>query len=79
MKNYKKILEGMPHRLVKLKNGRSGRRFARDVGIHQQNMALYLTGQAVPSLLTAIRIAEATHCSLDWLCMGKTEAFYSAH
>ena len=66
----KKLIEGLRRRLGKLQNGRSGRRFALDVGIHQQNMALYLTGQAVPSLLTAMRIASAEGCTLDWLCKG---------
>lgn len=66
----KRLRESIQRRLVRLQGSRSGRRFARDVGIHQQNMALYLAGQATPSLISAMRISSAERCSLDWLCNG---------
>ncbi|MGL6292643.1 helix-turn-helix transcriptional regulator [Eubacterium aggregans] len=45
--------------------------FAKEIGATQNSLYLYETGKRIPSLEVAIKIAERTGTSIDWLC-GKS-------
>ena len=65
-RHKKKLAE----RLALVRNGRSQRQFARDLGVFQQNVNRYESG-TTPHADFLIRLALKEGISLDWLMLGK--------
>ena len=60
----------IPERLAQVRNTRSQRQFARDLGVFQQNVNRYESG-TTPHADFLIRLALKEGISLDWLLLGK--------
>lgn len=59
-------------RLFSLKRrGESDAAFARRLGLQPQHLSNYRNGHHGLSVQTAIRVAEGTGISLDWLLLGR--------
>lgn len=65
-RHKKKISE----RLAKVRGERSQRRFARDLGVFQQNVNRYESG-TTPHTDFLITLAMKEGISIDWLLLGK--------
>ena len=65
-RHKKKLAE----RLALVRDGRSQRQFARDLGVFQQNVNRYESG-TTPHADFLIRLALKEGISLDWLMLGK--------
>ncbi|MCP1374688.1 helix-turn-helix domain-containing protein [Dyella lutea] len=44
---------------------------ANQFGVARETVRLWFAGEVLPALPRLIEIAEAYHCSLDWLAMGR--------
>ena len=60
-----------PARLARLRGDRSQRRFARDLGVFQQNINRYELGQSVPDFAFLVTVAMRENVRLDWLVFGR--------
>jgi transcriptional regulator with XRE-family HTH domain len=60
----------LPERLAQVRNNRSQRQFARDLGVFQQNVNRYESG-TTPHTDFLITLALKEHVSIDWLLLGK--------
>ena len=60
----------LPQRLAQVRNGRSQRQFARDLGVFQQNVNRYESG-TTPHTDFLITLALKEGVSIDWLLLGK--------
>ena len=60
----------LPERLSQVRNGRSQRQFARDLGVFQQNVNRYESG-TTPHTDFLITLALKENVSIDWLLLGK--------
>ena len=67
----KELYQAIRRRLTKLQGNRSQRQFARDVGIHQQNLNSYLRDERHPGVMQLVKIARAHRLSLNWLVLGR--------
>ena len=47
---------------------------AKKVGISRQTLGFYLSGKRMPDIESLVKIANATHHSLDWLVFGKNDS-----
>ncbi len=61
----------LPERLAQVRGDRSQRRFARDLGVFQQNVNRYESGAAMPHTDFLITLALKERISIDWLLLGK--------
>ncbi len=60
----------LPERLAQVRGDRSQRRFARDLGVFQQNVNRYESGTTPhPDFLITLALKEGI--SIDWLLLGK--------
>jgi transcriptional regulator with XRE-family HTH domain len=60
----------LPERLAQVRGDRSQRRFARDLGVFQQNVNRYESGTTPhPNFLITLALKEKI--SIDWLLLGK--------
>jgi len=64
-------------RLLELIGDSSVSEFARRVGLGESLVRKYLKGSE-PTLSRARQIAEATHCSLEWLASGEGDPYHQA-
>ena len=60
----------LPERLAQVRNNRSQRQFARDLGVFQQNVNRYESG-TTPHTDFLITLALKESVSIDWLLLGK--------
>jgi transcriptional regulator with XRE-family HTH domain len=60
----------LPERLAQVRDGRSQRQFARDLGVFQQNVNRYESG-TTPHTDFLITLALKENVSIDWLLLGK--------
>ncbi len=60
----------IPRRLEQIRDDRSQRSFARDLGVFQQNVNRYENG-TTPHADFLITLALQENVSLDWLLLGK--------
>ena len=60
----------LPERLSRVRDGRSQRQFARDLGVFQQNVNRYESG-TTPHTDFLITLALKENVSIDWLLLGK--------
>ena len=60
----------LPERLSRVRDGRSQRQFARDLGVFQQNVNRYESG-TTPHTDFLITLALKESISIDWLLLGK--------
>ena len=60
----------LPKRIAAVRGARSQRRFARDLGVFQQNVNRYESG-TTPHVNFLITLALKEGISLDWLLLGK--------
>ena len=60
----------IPNRLAQVRDDRSQRAFARDLGVFQQNVNRYENG-TTPHTDFLITLATKENVSLDWLLLGK--------
>ncbi len=60
----------LPERLAQVRNNRSQRQFARDLGVFQQNVNRYENG-TTPHTDFLITLATKESISLDWLLLGR--------
>ena len=60
----------LPSRIAEVRGDRSQRRFARDLGVFQQNVNRYENG-TTPHTDFLIHLAIKEHVSIDWLLLGK--------
>ena len=60
----------LPDRLAQVRNNRSQRQFARDLGVFQQNVNRYESG-TTPHTDFLITLALKENVSIDWLLLGK--------
>ncbi len=60
----------LPGRLAQVRGERSQRKFARDLGVFQQNVNRYENG-TTPHTDFLITLATKENVSLDWLLLGK--------
>ena len=60
----------LPERLAQVRNDRSQRQFARDLGVFQQNVNRYESG-TTPHTDFLITLALKENVSIDWLLLGK--------
>ncbi len=60
----------LPERLAQVRNNRSQRQFARDLGVFQQNVNRYESG-TTPHTDFLITLALKENVSIDWLLLGK--------
>jgi transcriptional regulator with XRE-family HTH domain len=60
----------LPERLAQVRNNRSQRQFARDLGVFQQNVNRYESG-TTPHTDFLITLAMKENVSIDWLLLGK--------
>lgn len=67
VERQKKMLS---ERLAQIRGQRSQRKFARDLGVFQQNVNRYESG-TTPHADFLIRLALKENVSLDWLMLGK--------
>jgi transcriptional regulator with XRE-family HTH domain len=70
MADVDRLKKGIPARLAKARGDRSQRQFARDLGVFQQNVNRYESGQ-MPHADFLILIAMKEKISLDWLLLGR--------
>ena len=66
----KAIKKKLPERLAQVRNDRSQRQFARELGVFQQNVNRYENG-TTPHADFLITLAMKEAVSLDWLLLGK--------
>jgi transcriptional regulator with XRE-family HTH domain len=66
----KAIKKKLPERLAQVRNDRSQRQFARELGVFQQNVNRYENG-TTPHADFLITLALKESISLDWLLLGK--------
>ena len=66
----KRCKEGLADRLAQVRGNRSQRRFARDLGVFQQNVNRYESG-TTPHADFLVTLAMKEGVSLDWLVLGK--------
>ena len=60
----------LPERLAQVRGDRSQRRFARDLGVFQQNVNRYESGTTPhPDFLITLALKE--NVSLDWFLLGR--------
>lgn len=65
-----RLKRALPRRIVTVRGERSQRRFARDLGVSQQNISHYERGTTPhPNFLLTLALKE--QISLDWLLLGK--------
>ncbi len=60
----------LPERLAQIRQDRSQRQFARDLGVFQQNVNRYESG-TTPHTDFLITLALKEGISIDWLLLGK--------
>ena len=60
----------LPERLSQVRGDRSQRKFARDLGVFQQNVNRYESG-TTPHTDFLITLALKEQVSIDWLLLGK--------
>ena len=60
----------LPERLAQVRGDRSQRRFARDLGVFQQNVNRYESG-TTPHADFLVTLALKEKISVDWLLLGK--------
>ena len=65
-----RLKKRLPERLAQVRGDRSQRRFARDLGVFQQNVNRYESG-TTPHADFLIQLAVKERVSLDWLLLGK--------
>jgi len=69
-RSIKAARRNLPERLAHLRGDRSQRRFARDIGVFQQNVNRYESGTSL-HLDALILIWIKENISLDWLVLGR--------
>ena len=62
-------------RLEELKGSRSQRGWARELGVPQQNISRFLTGNSAPHLDFLIHLARREGVSMNWLVLGEGRMF----
>ncbi len=68
--DVKRVKRDLPKRIAAVRGTRSQRRFARDLGVFQQNVNRYESG-TIPHADFLITLALKEGISLDWLLLGK--------
>ncbi|HIF91935.1 MAG TPA: helix-turn-helix domain-containing protein [Myxococcales bacterium] len=66
----KRIKKKIPERLAEIRGDRSQRRFARELGVFQQNINRYENG-TTPHTDFLITLSIKENISIDWLLFGK--------
>lgn len=66
----KRIKKKIPERLAEVRGDRSQRRFARELGVFQQNINRYENG-TTPHTDFLITLSTKENISIDWLLFGK--------
>lgn len=66
----KRIKKKIPERLAEVRGDRSQRRFARELGVFQQNINRYENG-TTPHTDFLITLSIKENISIDWLLFGK--------
>ena len=67
----------LPERLAQVRNQRSQRQFARDLGVFQQNVNRYENG-TMPHANFLLMVAVKENISLDWLLLGRGDMRYGS-
>ena len=70
-RNVKSAKRNLAGRLAKVRGDRSQRRFARDLGVFQQNVNRYEHNGTAPHLDFLITLALKEKISIDWLVLGR--------
>ncbi len=65
-----RVKRQIPERLSRVRSKRSQRRFARDLGVFQQNVNRYESG-TTPGADFLITLALKENVSLDWFLLGR--------
>ncbi|OGP84006.1 MAG: hypothetical protein A2Y95_10515 [Deltaproteobacteria bacterium RBG_13_65_10] len=68
--NVEKMKKQLPVRLARVRGVRSQRRFARDLGVFQQNINRYEAG-TTPHTDFLMTLGMKEGVSIDWLLFGK--------
>ena len=68
--SVERLKRKLPERLAQVRNGRSQRQFARDLGVFQQNVNRYESG-TTPHTNFLIALALKEQVSIDWFLLGK--------
>ncbi len=76
-KRVQKQREDVNRRLEQLMGGRSQNRWAKELGVSQQNISRYMNGQA-PHLEFLIHLANREEVNLNWLILGEGRKFRNA-
>ena len=66
----RKMKKGLTFRLARVRGARSQRRFARDLGVFQQNINRYEAG-TTPHTDFLMTLGTKEGVSIDWLLFGK--------
>ena len=69
--DVKRVKRDLPKRIAAVRGTRSQRRFARGLGVFQQNVNRYELGKTLPNVDFLIAIALKEGISIDWLLLGK--------
>ncbi len=65
-----RMKKALPTRIAKVRGSRSQRRFARDLGVFQQNINRYESG-TTPHTDFLMTLGAKESVSIDWLLFGK--------
>ncbi len=69
--DVQRVKRDIPKRIAAVRGTRSQRRFARDLGVFQQNVNRYEAGKMLPNVNFLITVALKEGISIDWLLLGK--------
>ncbi len=69
--DVKRVKRDLPKRIAAVRGTRSQRRFARDIGVFQQNVNRYEAGKMLPNVDFLITAALKEGISIDWLLLGR--------
>ena len=61
-------------RIAQIRGKRSQRQFAKDLGVYQQNINRYESGNSTPQADFLIALALKEYVSMDWLLLGRGRA-----
>ena len=68
--DVKRVKRDLPKRIAAVRGTRSQLRFARDLGVFQQNVNRYELGQKIPHVDFLITVSLKEGISIDWLLLG---------
>jgi len=68
--NLERLKKKISERIAEVRGERSQRKFARDLGVFQQNVNRYESG-TTPHTDFLLTLALVENVSLDWLLLGK--------